>query len=498
MRACRLCVVFHRRIECAEERVQKTEPRADEVVMSNSSDQHFWCEYAWLGGNEPSPDVVLVVRDGKLLEVRTSPSIRSDHAVQLPGLTMPGLVNAHSHAFHRLIRSTTHRSHDDFMGWRASMYRASAELTPDSYADLAADVFTEMLLAGYTTVGEFHYLHHQPGGEPYADEHAMERAVLDAARSAGIRITLLDTCYLNGGIGQKLSEPQLRFSDGNVRTWEARVESLVRALRGRSTARLGGAIHSVRAVDFDSMSIVSRWASGRSLPLHAHVSEIVSENEDCERTYAKSPTALLHAAGAMRSDRMFTAVHATNVSQEDMRTLGRSRSFVACCPTTERELADGISPTYELVGFGSQLCIGSDSQAIIDPFEELRGIEMHQRLASRQRGRHSVQELLDAGTVNGHQALGWNNVGRIQPGMLADFITIDTTSPRFRGIAPKFLLDAAIFAGGASDVHHVVVNGEVVVRDRHPVRRQWRTQRTYQQPGTAQPGTAQPGPTPEP
>ncbi len=456
--------------------------------MSNSADQHFWCEYAWLSGSEPSPDVVLVVRDGKLLDVQGPLDVRSSDLIQLRGLTMPGLVNAHSHAFHRLIRASTHRTHDDFMGWRGAMYRASGELTPDSYADLAADVYTEMLLAGYTTVGEFHYLHHQPGGEPYADEHAMELAVLDAARSAGIRITLLDTCYQQGGIGQPLSEPQLRFSDGNVRAWEARVESLVRALRGRSTARLGGAIHSVRAVDVDSMGIVARWASGRSLPLHAHVSEIVSENDDCQRAYAMSPTALLNAAGAMRSDRMFTAVHATNVDQEDMRLLGRSRSFVACCPTTERELADGISPTYELVNFGSQLCIGSDSQAFIDPFEELRGIEMHQRLSSRQRGRHSVQELLNAGTVVGHQALGWNNVGRLQPGMLADFITLDTTTPRFRGISPKFLLDAAIFAGGASDVHHVVVNGEIVVRDRQPVRRLWRAdQRSYPSPGGAQP-----------
>jgi formiminoglutamate deiminase len=452
--------------------------------MSNSSDQHFWCEFAWLGGSEPIPDVSLVVRDGRLLDVQTSNDARGEHVVELSGLTIPGLVNAHSHAFHRLIRAATHRSHDDFMGWRASMYRAAAELTPDSYADIAADVYTEMLLAGYTTVGEFHYLHHQPGGQPYDEEHAMERAVLDAARSAGIRITLLDTCYLQGGIGQPLSDAQLRFSDGNVRTWEARVESLVRALRGRSTARLGGAIHSVRAVDVDSMGIVARWASGRSLPLHAHVSEIVSENQDCERTYGRSPTAVLADAGAMRSDRMFTAVHATNVSHEDMRTLGRSRSFVACCPTTERELADGISPTYDLASLGSQLCIGSDSQAFIDPFEELRGIEMHQRLASHQRGRHTVQELLNAGTVAGHLSLGWNNVGRLQPGMLADFVTVDTTSPRFRGIASKYFLDAAIFSGGASDVHHVVVNGEVVVRDRQPVRRPWRAdQRSYPSPG---------------
>lgn len=440
----------------------------------NAADQHFWCEYAWLGGSEPTPNVMLTVRDGRLTDVQGPFDRKVSDCTDLAGLTMPGLVNAHSHAFHRLIRGTTHRGTSDFMGWRDAMYEASASLTPDSYADVAADVYTEMLLAGYTTVGEFHYLHHQPGGQPYGDEHAMELSVLDAARSAGIRITLLDTCYLHGGIKQALNEHQRRFSDGDANAWEARVESLARALRGRSTARLGGAIHSVRAVDPASMAIVARWSNSRALPLHAHVSEISDENDQSQRAYGKTPTALLADVGALRVDRMFTAVHATNVNPDDMRALGRSRSFIACCPTTERELADGISPTFDLVGFGAQLCIGSDSQAIIDPFEEMRGIEMHQRLASRQRGRHRVLELLNAATVAGHTSLGWNGVGKLEVGNLADFISIDTSSVRFRGISPQHYLDAAVFGGSASDVHHVVVNGETVVRDREPVRRSWR------------------------
>ncbi len=451
--------------------------------MSNSTDQRFWCEYAWVGGIQPTPNVLLVVRDGKLLDVQGPTDQRTIDCIELSGLTMPGLVNSHSHAFHRLVRGITHRGRSDFMGWRDAMYQASAALTPDNYANVAADVYTEMLLAGYTTVGEFHYVHHEPGGRPYDDQHAMELAVLDAARSAGIRITLIDACYLAGGVREPLSDVQLRFSDGSANGWESRVESLMRAMRGRSTARLAGAIHSVRAVDPVSMQTVARWANGRSLPLHAHVSEIRAENEAAVAAYGKSPVALLEAAGAMRLDRSFTAVHATHVDAGDMKLLGRQRSFVACCPTTERELADGISPTRDLVAAGSQLCIGSDSQAIIDPFEEMRGIEMHQRLASGERGRHGVLELLEAGIEAGHLSLGWDNIGKLQTGMHADFITIDTTTARFRGIQAKYWLDAAVFGGSGTDVHHVVVNGEVVVRDMAPVRRPWRVdQRHYPSP----------------
>lgn len=442
------------------------------------ADQYFWCEYAWLGGHEPSPNVVLIVRDGKLLDVQGPFEFHIKDCIDLPGLTIPGLVNSHSHAFHRMIRGMTHRvapgDSNDFMGWRESMYRASATLTPDSYSDIAADVYTEMLLAGYTTVGEFHYVHHEPDGRPYTDEHAMELALIGAARSAGIRITLIDACYLHGGVKQPLNESQIRFADQSSRHWESRVEGLIRALRGRSTVRLAGAIHSARAVNPEEMAIVARWTNSRALQLHAHVSELPAENEATLAEYRKTPTQLMLAAGAMRVDHTFTAVHATHLDARDIATLGRTRSFISCCPTTERELADGISPTAELVANGAQLCIGSDSQAIIDPFEEMRGIEMHQRLSTRTRGRHTVAQLLDAGIEAGHRSLGWSNVGKLRTGMAADFVSIDTHAPRFRGIPASHWLDATVFSAGAADVYHVVVNGEVVVRDRQPVRRPWK------------------------
>ncbi len=439
----------------------------------------YWAEHAWVGGAlEPASlhqSVAITAHGGRIESVEIDVPDIPPGADVLAGLTLPGLANTHSHAFHRLLRSAEPVSSveaDSFWSWRDQMYQAAHDLTPQSYGQLAADVFTEMVQAGYTAVGEFHYVHHEPDGRPYDDPHAMELAVVEAAQSAGIRITLLDTCYLRAGFGSStVSEQQQRFSDGSAAAWEARVEGLARTLRGRATVRLGAAIHSVRAVAPDDAELVFRWARVRSLPLHAHVSEQPEENRQALRHHGNTPTGLLMRAGAGDLRAPFCAVHATHLTDDDVRAYGLAGSFISCCPTTERVLADGIAPTGALEAAGANLCIGSDSQSVIDPFEEMRAVEMHQRLVSGRRGTHTPASLLQAGSVNGYRSLGWDRAGAIEEGCMADFISLDITGDRLRSVPAELLPSAAVLAATASDVHHVVVNGEVVVRDGVSVRR---------------------------
>ncbi len=439
----------------------------------------YWAEHAWLGGAlelaSLAQSVAITVQHGRIETVEMDVLDIPPGAEVISGLTLPGMANSHSHAFHRLLRAAEPVSSvgaDSFWSWREQMYRAANELTPESYGRLAADVFTEMVQAGYTAVGEFHYVHHEPDGRPYDNAHAMELAVVEAAQSAGIRITLLDTCYLRSGFGSTtVTEQQRRFSDGSAAAWEARVEGLARTLRGRSTVRLGAAIHSVRAVSPEAAELVVRWAKTRYLPLHAHVSEQPEENVQALRHHGHTPTGLLMRAGANDLRSPFCAVHATHLSDDDVRAYGQTGAYISCCPTTERVLADGISPTGALDSAGANLCIGSDSQSVIDPFEEMRGVEMHQRLSSGRRGTHTPAVLLQAGSVNGYRSLGWDRAGAIEPGCLADFVSLDIATDRLCGIASEHLPSAAVLAATAADVHHVVVNGDVVVRDGKSVRR---------------------------
>ena len=378
----------------------------------------------------------------KGIEVDAPPS-----GTRLPGLAVPGFANAHSHAFHRALRGTTHSDGGTFWNWRERMYAVAATLTPDSYRELATAVFAEMVLAGYTVVGEFHYVHGQPDGAPYVDSGAMELAILDAAAAAGIRITLLDALYLAGGVHKPLTQEQLRFSDGSVEAWNARRSSLPES----PTSRIGAAIHSVRAVSPAQIAEVAALGLGT---VHAHVSEQPAENDSARAAYDATPVGLLN--DLLGPD--FTAVHATHVTADDIRALGGSH--VCFCPTTERDLADGIGPARALADAGARLALGSDQNAVIDPLEELRGLEMNERLASGQRGRFSPAELLSAATTNGYTSLGWAG-GTIAVGQLADFVTIDTASTRTVGSD----LDQIWLTATTADVRNVVVHGALVVTD---------------------------------
>ncbi len=421
--------------------------------------RRYWCELAWLGGESASADVLLDVDDDRIVGVGVGVPCPPE-ATRLVGLTMPGMANAHSHAFHRALRGRTHLGPGSFWTWRDQMYGVAARLTPDTYFDLARATYAEMVLAGITAVGEFHYLHHGPGGVPYADPNAMGQALAAAASDAGLRLTLLDTCYLHGGIGVEPNEVQRRFSDGDAGSWAVRAEAFVATA---PTVRTGAAIHSVRAVDPGSMSVVAEWADRHDAPLHAHVSEQVAENEQCLAAHGATPTELLASRGAL-GDR-FSAVHATHLTDGDIALLGGRGCAVCMCPTTERDLADGIGPAGALRAAGSPITLGSDSNAVIDLFEEARAVELDERLATRVRGHHRPHELLRSATIDGHRSIGWHDVGTIAVGTVADLVSVRLDTVRTAGARRDTALATTVFAATASDVHHVMVGGRVVVAD---------------------------------
>jgi formiminoglutamate deiminase len=313
-------------------------------------------------------------------------------------------------------------------------------------------------------VGEFHYLHHGPGGVPYDDPNAMGAALLAAAADAGIRITLLDTCYLQGGIGVELDDTQRRFADHDALAWAARASALAGSdSSGAPGVRIGAAIHSVRAVDPPAMEVVAQWAAARGVPLHAHVSEQPAENQRCVEAYGRTPTELLAERGALGAS--FTAVHATHLTDADVGRLGASSCWCCFCPTTERDLADGIGPSRALRQAGAGLTLGSDSHAVIDLLEEARGVELDERLARGVRGSHDAVALLDMATVQGHASLGWEEAGRIRPGAYADLTTIGLDSVRTAGTRAEDAVAVAVFAATAADIRHVVISGRQVVAD---------------------------------
>ena len=417
---------------------------------STSKTQRWWAEYALLPSGL-ARDVTFEVGGGRFTAV--TPDTVPGEAQRLPGVVLPGFANAHSHAFHRALRGRTHDGGGTFWTWRERMYAVAAQLDPDSYLALATATYAEMALAGITAVGEFHYLHHNPGGAPYSDPNAMGEALRQGAADAGIRLTLIDTCYVAGGLSaaghSPLAATQLRFGDGHADLWAQRVE----AIKESEGMRVGAAVHSVRAVPRDQLAVVAAAADGR--PLHVHLSEQPAENQACQQFYGLTPTALLDIEGLLGPTT--TAVHATHLTGGDIAALGRTRTTVCLCPTTERDLADGIGPARRLADTGSPLSLGSDEHAVIDLLEEARALEMDERLNTLQRGRFRPDELLAAATR--HDSLGWDGAGRLDVGARADLVAVRLDSLRTAGSAPEQVMLSA----GAADVDTVIVDGRTVV-----------------------------------
>ncbi|ANS65712.1 N-formimino-L-glutamate deiminase [Streptomyces lincolnensis] len=418
----------------------------------------YWLEHAWLD-THVEPGVAVETADGRITAVRTGAETPPPGAEILRGLTLPGLANAHSHAFHRALRSTVQVGSGTFWTWREVMYTTADRLTPDTYHALARAVYAEMALAGITAVGEFHYVHHAPGGTRYSDPNAMGEALIAAAADAGVRITLLDTAYLSSGFGQPPTSHQLRFSDGSADAWAERCS----VLKERDHARIGAAVHSVRAVPAEQLATVAGWAEERRAPLHVHLSEQTAENDACRQAHGRTPTQLLAEHGVLGP--RTTGVHNTHLTDEDIALIGGSGTGTCMCPTTERDLADGIGPAADLQKAGSPLSLGSDSHAVIDLLEEARAMELNERLRTRTRGHWTAAALLRAASADGHAALGWDGAGTLEAGALADFTTVALDSVRTAGPLPRLGAETAVFAASAADVSHTVVGGRHVVRD---------------------------------
>lgn len=448
------------------------------------------CEHVWLGDHMGHEAMVGIDDDGTITDViepqpgGTESGGKEPRGAEpierLSGVVVPGLVNAHSHVFHRLLRGRTQPTghdpgaeRDTFWRWREQMYAVATRLDPDSMFTIARATYGEMVQAGITTVGEFHYLHHHPDGTPYDDPNSMGHAVMAAASEVGIRMTLLDTIYLTGGVAATLDQPDLdpvqrRFSDGHHDRWALRVQDL----GSFPTCRIGAAIHSVRAVPPVAMTGVAMFADRHDSPvvaLHAHVAEQPAEVDAAMSVHGCSPTQLLANAGAL-TDR-FTAVHGVWLDPDAVTLLAHASATVCVCPTTERDLADGIVDGAALTDAGIRLALGSDQHGVIDLFEETRAMELDQRLATGVRGHHSVAALLAAATTGGAASLGWPELGRIAVGAPADLAVVATDSVRLAGVPADDLAAAVVHAATAADVSATMVAGRWIARDGHHLHR---------------------------
>ncbi|BAJ74738.1 cytosine deaminase [Microbacterium testaceum StLB037] len=410
----------------------------------------FWAPRAWIGDAVAS-GVRIVASGGLITSVETEATPDADDH-RLDGLVLPGAVNAHSHAFHRLLRGRTHGDGGSFWTWRELMYREAGRLDPASYERIATAVYAEMVAAGWTSVAEFHYVHHAPDASPYDPPHAMERALARAARASGIRLTLLDTCYLSSGFGKPLEPSQRRFGDTDATTWLARSSALREVLADEHPeVVVGAAVHSVRAVPVDALERIGAELDP-AIALHVHLSEQPAENAACREATGLTPTGLLARSGLL-SPRL-SAVHATHLTDDDIAALGDARAAIVMCPTTEADLGDGVGPARRLADAGVRIALGTDQHAVVDPLLEARALEHGERLASGRRGRFSPAELVAALTHGGASAVG-RSIGRIAVGEPCDLLVIDETSPRTAGSDP----DQLVLSATATDVTRVIIGG---------------------------------------
>lgn len=399
-----------------------------------------------------------IVRAGASAELEQAPT----GAIRDFGraLVVPGFVNAHSHAFQRAIRGATHRrlaARDDFWSWRTAMYERANTLDPEGLFAITRLAFREMLRSGFTSVGEFHYVHHQPDGRPFDDANELSWQVVRAAQDVGIRLVLLEVFYERAGAGREALPEQRRFCDRDVEAYLARIEILRAA-----GVSVGLAPHSVRAVTRPALEQLAAYGARERLPVHAHVSEQRRENDECIAEHGCSPTALLGDCGFYERAGGFTAVHAIATDADDR---ARLRGQTVCaCPTTEADLGDGIVEASEFVSDGVALALGSDSNAVIDPIQEARLLEMGERLRTRRRicladERGLGASLLAIGTAAGARSLGLERTGDLVVGNAFDAAVIDRRHPSFAEVTDDAILDALLTCATASVVSHVVVAG---------------------------------------
>lgn len=390
---------------------------------------------------------------------------------------LPGMVNAHSHAFQRVLRGRTEyrtSDHDSFWTWRELMYSAATRLSPEDVYDASRMAFLEMALGGITAVGEFHYLHHAPDGKPYDDPNLLAKEVIRAAGDVGLRVALLRVAYVRSGFKTEPNPRQARFIEREPETYLHHLESLNNEVgRGSSqTAWVGVAPHSVRAVPLDYLKQVIDYAKDRDLKIHMHVAEQPAEVSACVEEYGRTPIALLESEGLL-SDR-FTAVHAIHVTPKAISSFAKTGALVCACPTTERNLGDGVVPADEYLRNNVSICLGTDSQTQIDLFEDARELEYHLRLQKLERAILGAQTpssasdtaalLFACASVSGARSIGAPG-GTLEIGKPADFFTIDLNDPTIAGAVQDNLLPSILFSTSRAAVREVVVGGKPIVSE---------------------------------
>ena len=434
------------------------------MSTDNQTHQAWLPDLIYVDGRFQSGRAVLCDSGGSIVEITDNPG----DAIRLSGRAMlPGMVNAHSHAFQRAIRGRTeHRSQhstDSFWTWREQMYAAANSLEPEDIYDVSRMAFLEMALTGITAVGEFHYLHHSRNGSPYSDPNLLEREVIRAARDVGIRIALLRVAYARAGYQIEPNPQQVRFIEDTPDLYLKNLEQLLDV--NDDMAWIGVAPHSVRAVPLDYLKTIVAFANERALPVHMHVAEQPAEVEACIVEHGRSPVALLETEGLL--SKRFTAVHAIHVTPKAIAALARNGALVCACPTTERNLGDGVVPVDAYFDAGVRVALGSDSQIQIDLLEDARELEYHLRLRKMERNVLApmlAQRLFDCATVNGAASIGFDG-GRITPGAPADFFTVDLNDPSIAGASVDDLLTNIVFSLSQRAVRDVVVAGKRIVED---------------------------------
>jgi formimidoylglutamate deiminase len=403
---------------------------------------------------------------------------------------LPGMVNAHSHAFQRVIRGRTEyrgaSASDSFWTWREMMYAASARLTPEDIYDASRMAFMEMALAGITSVGEFHYLHRTPEGDAYDEPNLLALEVVRAARDVGLSIALLRVAYARAGYRKEPDPRQRRFIEPDPATFIRHADSLARELDADPHAWLGVAPHSVRAVPVEYLRALSDYARAADLPLHMHVAEQPAEVEACMAETGRTPVALLADEGVLSS--RFTGVHAVHVTPEEVALLRDAKACVCACPTTERNLGDGIVPADALLEAGVRVALGTDSHTQIDLLEDARELEYHLRLKTlrrnvlapggvedESRAEGNLESARDGGrgmsalaarlfacaTVAGAESIG-ARAGSFEPGRAADFFTVDLADPTVAGAGAEDLLPAIVFSASRAAIRETCVGGRLV------------------------------------
>jgi formimidoylglutamate deiminase len=451
--------------------------------VPNKSDD---IELAWLpdllytGGRFESGVALVCNRGGRVVRLAPASEVKAVEAVRLKGrAVLPGLVNAHSHAFQRVIRGRTEyrtgEGRDNFWTWREMMYSAATRLSPEDLYDASRMAFLEMALSGITSLGEFHYIHHAPGGAVYDDPNLLSKTVIRAARDVGLKICLLRVAYARSGFALTPNPKQIRFIEADAQSFLKNVDRLSSELDKENavggSAWVGVAPHSVRAVPLDYLKEVFRYARVQKLPVHMHVAEQPAELEACKEEHGRSPVAVLETEGLL-SER-FTGVHGIHITAEEARALSRSRSIICACPTTERNLGDGVIPAALLFKEGVRVSLGTDSHTQIDLLEDARELEYNMRLKQLERvvlnstSDHPsalAASLFDCATRHGAQSIGMpEGSATLEAGQPADFFTVDLHHPSIAGASLKDLLAHIVFSLSLMAVREVVVGGRMIV-----------------------------------